>query len=144
MPDPNTLDLKKLGGTVDDADAGAFCHLRHPETDKPLFTGGDDPQPVGLTLCGQDGKRFQAAFRKMLDRRSRKGAKNISAEDAADEAAVLLAAVTIGFRNIRFGEIDAYSPENAKLLYLAAPWIREQADQFIGHRPNFLKASPES
>ena len=58
----------------------------------------------------------------------------------------LLAAVTAGWRGdfVLDGTPLPYTEHNAQQLYRRFAWIREQVDQAVGNRANFLPRSPAS
>jgi hypothetical protein len=132
------LDLSQFD-TAKAAEQGADLQLRHPTTDAPL-------PDAFISLVGADSDKFQAQRRKQTNRRlenaaRRSGVVKLSDEEVQHDQIELLVAATIGWRGLELdGEKLAFSADNARMLYTRLPWVREQVDQFIGDRANFLKA----
>lgn len=125
-----TLDTKAA------AERGADLHLAHPVTFEPLFT--DDGKPLTIRLLGNDSREFRAGMSELAE--SRVGKKRTSLAAAEANGIDLLARVTVGWSNIIYnGEPLKFSLENAKMLYRERPWIKEQVDEFVADRANFLK-----
>lgn len=145
------MDLSKLD-TVSAAAEGATLHLKHPVTGVPLLDESlksdehPDGAPVTITLLGVDSPEYQALDRRLRNRRlaetGRRGAQvKLTAEQIDNEAVQMLAALTVGWQNVGFGETKLeFSREAAASLYKKVPWIREQVDEFVADRGNFLRA----
>lgn len=72
---------------------------------------------------------------------ARKNRGKTTAEKLSSDAIELLANVTVGWDNIKInGEDLPFSLENARKLYEDYAFIKEQVDEFIGDRRNFIKA----
>jgi hypothetical protein len=125
------------------AEEGAVLHLKHPTTGALLFdTDADgDTAAVTITLAGGDSDRVKAVQRAQVNRRLQRRARDpMTAEEVESEAIDVYAAATLSWTNIALGgEALACTPANAKKLYRRMPWVREQVDQFIYERGNFLK-----
>jgi hypothetical protein len=135
------MDLAKLAIKTD----GEALHLRHPVTREPL---GEGDKAVTITLVGMDSKEFSAAKREITNRRLRmKRSDRVDADYLEDEAVSMLVACTKAWSNMVFnGEALACTRENVTALYLNPEylWLREQVDEFIGARENFVKPSPKT
>lgn len=132
------MDLSKLNTAA--ADQGVEMVLRHPATDDALQTEGG--QPISITLAGGDSERARKARNAAHNRRLQRMNKKLTAESLEAEGLDVLVACTLGWQNIHFeGEDLAFSPDNARKLYKAVPWIREQVDAFIVDRANFLPSA---
>lgn len=136
------MDLNKYKQT---ATQTAFLHLDDP-TGNPLYAIEDDPLSgdAGIDLISSDSKEYQKLQHKQQDKRLDKvrirGGKvrNISARGAEEDATELLARC---FVKIHHFELDGQPLENSvenALRLLEQPWIREQVDDFIHDRSNFL------
>lgn len=137
------------------ADQGAVLKVLHPENQAPFEGAGGEL--VTLTLLGKDSdewvraeRKSKQALREGLMRRQKYSA---AGEDHSE--ALALAAVTKGWTGIPLAWLEPggkdespapFTPENAGKLYAnrGVRWIREQADEFIADRANFLKASTTS
>lgn len=135
-------DFSSLGSTE-----GQWCELRHPVTDAPLVNNVDG-KIMRVKLIGMDSPTFAAKSREFMNRRIKRNKLNLgSAEQLEAEKAETLAACTVGWENmVNQGKPWEYSPENALALYMdpKLKWLREQVDEFIGDRANFLQPSKTS
>lgn len=136
------MDLSTLDTTTA-AEAGATMDVVHPATGAPLTQ--QDGSTVTLTLAGQDSERFRKADRKISNKRLATSASGqrvkLTAEGIDADSLERLVACTIAWNGIGWGGADKEcTPENAREAYKRLPWLREQADTFIGDRANFLKA----
>lgn len=134
------MDLSQFD-TSNKASAGAFLHLRDPNGE-PLFDE-DTGEAVGVTLIGADAPEYRKAVQDQMDERlersQRSGRLNVgSAKQLENEQINLLALATKDFHHIQLhGERLEYSELNARRLY-QLHFVREQAQQFINNRKNFL------
>jgi hypothetical protein len=132
-----TMDLS----TLTPADSVEIT-LRHPATGVDLTTEKGDP--ITISIHGMDSAVFQAhqkgLINKRLQRQTRKAA--VTAEQIEEESLGTLAACISGWKNIEFdGKSLEFSRSNAKLLLGKLRWVREQLDEAIGDRSNFLTGS---
>ncbi|MDH7787650.1 hypothetical protein QBD01_003677 [Ochrobactrum sp. 19YEA23] len=136
------MDLASLAVTHE----GQTLQLRHPIEGTILKT--EDDEPITITLVGTDSDVFRKAQRTILDRRlNQKGKTKLSAAELEEEAVTTLISCTLGWSGIVLdGEELAFSAENVRKLYSRTdlPWIRDQVDEFIADRANFLKPSATS
>lgn len=113
-----------------------------------LKTGA--PSQVFITVRGADSEAFQAANNEQARRRMRALQKSRKAtvmpEQMDADVIELLVAATVGWRGVKAkgGAEVPYSPAAAAELYKAFPTIREQVDQAIGDRSNFLTGNSKS
>lgn len=86
-----------------------------------------------ITVAGLDSKMFRAAKSEMM--------RKMVAEDEVDNEALranALSHITISWRGLLDGEEEhVFSQEKAETLYLNAPFIMDQADEFVNQRANF-------
>ena len=129
------MDLASLDLTAA-ADRGADMHLEHPVSGAPLLT--DAGEPITIRLLGNDSREFRAAIGELAEKQAGKRRQSLDAAEA--HSCELLARLTTGWHGLVFnGETLSFTRENAARLYRERPWIREQADRFIGDRGNFFK-----
>jgi len=92
-----------------------------------------------ITLSGIDSE----VWRKNSREHKRRAYKSLLGEgeyNEDQERRGVLAAATIGWRGLKSdGEDVEFSIEQAANLYESAPYILDQADNFIGDRVNFMK-----
>lgn len=86
-----------------------------------------EPVDLWLTLVGVDSKTYRNA---MNDLRRKTLIQDVNEESIKAEA---MAAVTIGWR----GTDEEFSVERVEQLYKNAPYVYDQADEFITSRLNF-------
>jgi hypothetical protein len=130
--------------TLTPADAVEIT-LRHPGTGVDLVT--DKGEPVTISIHGMDSAVFQAhqkaLINKRLQRQTRKA--TFTAEQIEEESIGTLAACISGWQNIDFdGKPLEFSRANAKALLNKLRWVREQLDEAVADRANFLPTSKAS
>lgn len=125
------------------AEKGTEVEIIHPTTYQPLG--------ITVVVCGSDSDTFKAIQRKQLNRRLEMQQKNrnrqnaMTAELLEAEGMDVLVACTKSWRTgdrpqIEFDDnewLDC-TPENVRRIYEELPWLKEQVDQEIGDRANFL------
>lgn len=139
MASLDKLDVKKS------ANSGAMLTLLHPVTGEELTDEGEGvsdskkPRPLYLRLLGSDSDTYRNAIKRRYEKNRNKMNKRIDLDDAERKAAELLAQCTTDSYLIEKGAIVEHSFSNLVNIYLTYPWIREQAETFIGERANFLE-----
>ncbi|KQI67047.1 hypothetical protein AN189_17650 [Loktanella sp. 3ANDIMAR09] len=132
------MDLSNLD-TVAAANTGATMTVCHPATGEELK--GADGKAMTLTLMGADSGEFKRAVADSM--KTNKGRKQSTLADAERATVDLLTRVTIGMSDN--WEWDKkpfpFSKENVRRLYDERPWLRQQVDEFIADRSNFLANS---
>lgn len=144
------MDLSTLD-TVAGSEAGFELELCRPDTQEPVG--------VYITVLGRDSERFRKTQAEHNRRRMAKMQKsgtlrvNLTSEELERETIELLVACTVSWRTedergerdtskpvirIKGEELDC-TPENAARLYRQWPWVKEQVDQAVVDRANFLK-----
>ena len=114
------------------AELGAKMVLCHPVRKEPL--------PIGIYLKGKDAPTFRRTIRRQIDWQISEGKADLSAVEMERHLVERLAAATVGWEGIKYqGESFPFSERNAEKLYSEQIWIREQVQQFIDERANFLK-----
>lgn len=126
------------------AETGVPIEIIHPKTNLPLG--------ITIVVCGSDSETFKKMQRKQLNRRMERSARNrgrqlqLTAEELEAESLDLLVACTKSWNEkgrpeLEFnpGELLPCTPENVRRLYEELPWLKEQIDQEIGDRSNFLQ-----
>jgi hypothetical protein len=136
------MDLSNLDTTAG-ANEGAILELRGPDG-APLRQA--DGSPVTLTLLGADSEQARKARNTATNRYLKtRGKVQITAEASEADGIAYLAKCTTAWSGIGIGQDETpFSYENAVKLYETFAFIREQADEFVAERANFLKASPKN
>lgn len=131
--------------TVAASDRGADLELILPNG-KPILdekTG----KPWTIKLMGVDSRQYQDSQHKVANRRINRRSrtrKGLSAEELDSDQLEVLLDVTSSWFGIQLGPNDPpleFTRENARLVYTRFPWIRDQAEDFIGERSNYLGES---
>lgn len=126
------------------SDEGVDMHLLDPNFEEMYLDDDTRTKPVNIRLLGKDSERFLKKQRQLTERRiqrsrGQRANKLPSVEETLAEQCELLAAVTLGW-NIEEGDGPVpFSEAKARDIYMRYPWIREQVDEFVGSRANFLK-----
>ena len=133
------MDLTKLD-VVSLANEGSRLELIHPTTGEPLTDEGKPAKPYFIQLLGSDSD----AYRNVLKRRAEKTVTNknkkVDIEKSLRDGASLLAKCTIDCYMIENGKQVQCQRDELIRLYLGYPWIREQVEQFMVDRSNFIKS----
>lgn len=130
--------------TRSSANEGAWLHLRNPfNLSEPLFY---KEKPIRIRLLGKDSDKFKkqsaAATNLRLKEQSKGRGASLTTEQLEAETLSLLAVCSMEWENIILdGEELPLSVDNARLFYKRFPAFKEQADDFIGARENFMKTS---
>lgn len=138
-----TVDLSVYAA---DAEQGSKYEVKDPGGD-PLYQDEAGKIPVTITLAGTESALWRKAEDVVYNRRlkssnPRQNFAAKTAEEQRQDAAYLLASVTLAWDGIVFkGEKLECTRDNAKMIYLALPFLREQVDAFLGDKRNFIKAS---
>jgi hypothetical protein len=131
--DLQQYDTKKV------ADEGAWMEVYYPD---------GTPSDARIKLAGLDSQRYQEVQREIQDRRlkasNRQGRVQLgSAAQFEAEALDRLVKCTLDWEGIEDnGQALGCTDQNARWLYESFPWIKDQADIFVGDRSNFLPSSP--
>lgn len=118
------------------AEQGVQYIFRDPKTDEELYT--EDGKPVCVWVLGKDSKEFHnyqsEQYSKMRGKK-----KDPTFEQAKAMTYSLLARLSVKFENVSFkGEPVTTSHASASKFYKECAWAREQVDEFISDRSNFL------
>ena len=121
----------------DFSEAGArACQLTHPGTGEPLV---GDNGPVVIHVFGADSNEFQKAVNREGNKNLQRPKAKQTMEKIRSTSAKLMAELTTGWENIVVdGEELPFTASNAEMLYQRFNWIKEQVDEFVSERQNFL------
>jgi hypothetical protein len=109
-----------------------------------LKTGA--PTSMKITVLGADCDAYrerQRLFqRARVDRMNKARRMTVTPEEIEAEAIELLVEVTTGWSGFKLNGADLpFTRDNVRLVYKRYGWIREQVDQAVGDRANFLPKS---
>lgn len=131
-----------------DLDTSAACdkpvevELKHPATHAPLG--------IFISIIGKDSSTFRDYIRESVNDNLRKqfsGKKDTdipTVEKGEEKAVEAVTVCTVGWRTgdektLTFkGEVLPFNVANAKKVYEALPWIRQQVDEAIGNLSLFM------
>lgn len=131
-------DLKDLD-SIGAAEMGAEMSLRHPVT-KEVLLQADKKTPIKIKLAGTDSERWRSAQRKRTNARLKSRQRSLTAEELESEGLELLVECTLGWQGMVYsGTPLECTPSNVRMVYQERPWVREQVDEFMGDRANFMK-----
>jgi len=123
--------------SLSSADTSVFMPLVHPKTGEVILT--PDGGEMGITLYGKDSDIYRKAQRDITNRRlSKKTNATLTAERLEAEANEVLARCTTKWNIVYEGEAIECNFSNAKKVYTSLPWVKEQVDEFVAERGNFL------
>lgn len=141
------MDLNDVD-VVTGANKGFTLTLFHPVTQ--LDTD------MKITVLGQDSDKFKELVGAQNQERVKKltkggqfRAKVATLKEIESNSIQILAGCTTGWENVCEGKDQEtkaplplpFSLENAVSLYTKYPWIKEQVDEAIGNRANFMPSS---
>jgi hypothetical protein len=139
--------MGKFDGLEIEADKPERMPILHPATRQQLVAA-DNPEDVAyLDLYSGDSevrrKHDRTITKRNLARRTR---KEPDPEEIENDVVELFVVMTAGWRLISLDgkPMDVpFSKDNARELYRSSNlmWLREQADQWVSDRGNFLRAS---
>ncbi|MCY1042712.1 hypothetical protein OV208_15415 [Corallococcus sp. bb12-1] len=117
--------------------------ILHPITGKP--TG------MVVEVAGMDSQRYSEATRSIIDKatagapRTSRRARQEATRDMEADALELLVACTVSWTGVmeRGAEVPL-TPENARRLYAAHPWLRRQVDEAVSDRASFFEEKPSN
>lgn len=112
-----------------------WMDVLHPTTRKP--TG------ARIKLYSAESEHYKDAQNKAINRRmrQRRGGGQLTAEEAEQEALGMLKKATVDWENIQLdGENLSCTEANIHRVYSEFPWLREQVEEFINQRDNFIKS----
>jgi hypothetical protein len=135
MPDLSKMDTART------AEDGAVL--------EPLFDGSKiidetTKKPAWIRLRGVDSRESVAAQHAVMNRQlkkhlGRKSEVKTTSEELDVQSIDLLAKATMSWGGWYLeGKEFVCNVDNARLLYTRFPWIREQAQEFVNDRANYL------
>jgi len=129
------MDFKKFD-IAKDSNNGAEMQVIHPGT-------GSEIEGCTIRLMGSDSDVYRKEIKKRAEKslNSKSRNKKIDLDEAELKGAQLLARLTVSWKGIDEGKTAIECTfENAVKLYLEHRWLREQVEEFIGERANFMPA----
>ena len=140
MANLNSLDVVEL------ANSGEILKVTHPATGEVLTDEGEkvgDPKNIKdwfVRLLGSDSDKYRNAIKKRFEQSQKNKNKNIGLGEAQRKGAELLAKCTTDCYIIEGDAAVKFSTDEMVRLYLKYPFLREQAEEFMADRGNFIKS----
>jgi hypothetical protein len=142
-PDPqqkqkgDVMDLTQYEN--DKIDEGAVLHVRDPLTGS-LIEDDDGQNAMTITLISADSREY-VRMQHRISNSTIRGTKprKVTLEEIEDSALQMLAFATKSWTGMVLdGAPLECNQINARMVYKRFPWIKEQVDEFVVDRSNFL------
>lgn len=106
-----------------------------------ILSEAGEPTDVRIQVYSPDSEQYRKAANRVRNNTMKFIRKNngTTAERIEADMVEILANVTVGWSGLtENGQPWPFSIENARRLYTDFPFIREQVDEFVGDRKNFI------
>ena len=107
-----------------------------------IFSPAGGALGLKINVLGADSHTYKKAERTMIQRRITKKVKKVNLEEMEKEAISLLAKCTTGWSGTECLTADGspipFEVEFVQALYTDCPWVKEQVEEAMGDRANFL------
>jgi len=113
---------------------GTNMQIVHPTTGEPLYD--EENKPVTLELVGQDSDIYRKISNRITNKRAKMRPGRLTAERIESDTLEIIEACTTGWSNNLV--LNGEQPQTAKEIYQRRKWLREQAEQHIHDRANYL------
>jgi hypothetical protein len=113
------------------------------EIDRPDGTPLISPKGTRttITIKGPDSADYRAASRTALNKRLANQRRKPTSEQLEQDALDVLSAVTVAWEGLESNGTEVpCNRKNARALYEKFAFIKEQVDDAVGNRVNFMKA----
>jgi hypothetical protein len=131
---PECFDLATLD-TSKKSNEGGWMEVKHPITGKSI-------PDAKILLAGTDSEIWRSAQRERADGRMAAGLSGavLTTAEIDAEGTLILAKCTLGWSGIAIGGPTpmTFSRENAGAAYSRFRWLRDQVNEYVGARANFL------
>jgi hypothetical protein len=140
MANLDNLDVVEL------ANKGEVLEIIHPTTGAVLTDEGEkagDPKNIKnwfVKLLGSDSDTYRNAIKRNFERAQGNKNKKLDIDEAKRKAAELLAKCTTDCYIIEGDSAIKFSKDEMVRLYLKYPFLREQCEEFMADRGNFIKS----
>jgi len=134
------MDLKNLD-IVSLANSGGILELLHPATGEVLTDEkGKNPKAFYLRLLGNDSDTYRNSIKRRFEKSQNQKKKKIDIDDAQLKGAELMAKCTTECYIVENGNSVECTRSEMIRCYLKYPWMREQAEEYMGERSNLFKS----
>lgn len=127
----------------------SFLALKHPGTEEPLVTKGDEPAAVGITFWAPGSEPYETASAKRTNRSLLRSKRKIdlNADMLRADTIDFLADITVSFDQLAYPPAgDAKGRDLFKALYgdRKYSWVVEQANSHLADWGSFTKGSAKN
>jgi hypothetical protein len=127
--------------TIAAAEEGSVMEVRNPKTGEVLRHA--DGRAFTITYRGKDSEFFRNVARAQSDRRIANNMRTrtpvLTAVIERDDIELMVAA-TLKWDIVLGGVVPKSDPAAYRAAYTKYPWLKEQGDEFVGVRANFIKS----
>lgn len=132
--------------TVAAAEEGSVMEVKNPKTGEVLRH--EDGRAFTITYRGKDSAAFRELGRAQSDRRIEQNMRTRmpvkSAVIERDDIELIVAAtlkwdIVLGKNGDGTPRLPPSKPNEYRAAYTKYPWLKEQGDEFVGVRANFIK-----
>lgn len=132
------MSLLSVGKTKDTTDV----ILYHPVSGEPLLNG--DKTQMTITIHGPYSARYKKISHEQQNRRlikaQRSGGKlNLTAEEIEASSMEILVKCVEAWHVTMDKDLEKFSEEKAREVFVTLPWVREQVDAAFGDARAFLE-----
>jgi hypothetical protein len=122
-----------------DTKQDAVLQLLHPTTGEPMHDSNGTPFTV--TCWGADSDNYRTAEKKVasLALKQNQRGKPVDMDVVEAQSLKVMRACIRDWHIVLNGELLPCTAETVLTVLTEYPWLREQIDQFINDRSNFLK-----
>ena len=120
----------------DEALDTAVVTINHP--------GTGEPTSIKITVASMDSEKYKQISMKVQNEQLKYAMKNrgkTTAERIASNSLEILVGATVSWEGLAEGDKPLpCTPENVRKVYTDLPFIKEQVDEFLGDRRNFIRS----
>ena len=113
----------------------ATVTILHPAT--------GEPTTIKITLASMDSEKYKQISMRVQNEQLKYAMKNrgqTTAERLQANALEILVGATLAWEGIAEGDSPLpCTPENVRRVYTELPFVKEQVDEFLGDRRNFMR-----
>jgi hypothetical protein len=137
------FELTQAAAITAKEDEGTWVELIGLDDEPMLF--GEDATPVAVLVAGTHSARYRQAERAVADGMIKKKKAKLTSEEANDRMMSLAVACVIEWRGFfDRGTPIAFTPENVRKVFTAAPWIYAQVVAAMQDHARFFTTASAS
>ena len=109
-----------------------------------MHPGTGEPTSIKITVASMDSEKYKQISMKVQNEQLKYAMKNrgkTTAERIASNSLEILVGATVAWEGLAEGDKPLpCTPENVRRVYTDLPFIKEQVDEFLGDRRNFIRS----